>query len=309
MLNGYNKFFPFVQAFSVALPALLGMFWGAPLIARELEYGNLSIGVDPGRDARALDGHQTRRGRWREHGGRGADELDVDVVVQPDRHIERQSFRLRRSSTPPTSRRSATRRSPSRSAWRPGVLWRRTVPAMATTLAVFVLVRVPFDHFVRPRLDDARSASHVAQALTEHRIRTNAVRIEFRRTATSSRPNALLVGNSVVDNHGGTVTSQWLKEPLPRPAANGQPPNPGKGGPQDVGARPAAFTDCIEQDHRVVPPGRVVSTGLSFLGVPVDTRWRSTSWWPLLLGAFSYWWVRRAESPRALASCCCARRG
>src|SRR5579863_5244123 len=54
VLNGYSKIYPFVQALSVAFPALLGMFWGAPLVARELESGTYRLAWTQG----------VTRGRW-----------------------------------------------------------------------------------------------------------------------------------------------------------------------------------------------------------------------------------------------------
>ncbi len=60
-----------------------------------------------------------------------------------------------------------------------GVLWRRTVPAMATTLAVFACRARSVRSLRTTALDDARSASLIDQALTEHRIRTGTVRIEL----------------------------------------------------------------------------------------------------------------------------------
>jgi hypothetical protein len=172
-----------------------------------------------------------------------------------------------------------------------GVLWRRTVPAMATTLAVFIAVRLSFAHYVRPRLLTPLSTI----ASFKH-----AQNIGFERTPTGmsfvagsgSQPNALLVSDTVVGSHGGTVTSQWLKDNCRALFNFTPPPSQGKSGPTSVGVKPSAFTDCM---HKIT---------LSFHQVltyqPANRFW--TFQWmemsiyivlAILLGLFSYRWVRR----------------
>src|ERR1700722_16269716 len=43
LVSKYNKLFQFMTSFSVIVSALLGIFWGAPLIARELETGTYRL--------------------------------------------------------------------------------------------------------------------------------------------------------------------------------------------------------------------------------------------------------------------------
>ncbi len=40
----------------MVVPLLFGLFWGAPLVAKELEDGTHNLVVDPGRDPTALAG-------------------------------------------------------------------------------------------------------------------------------------------------------------------------------------------------------------------------------------------------------------
>jgi len=170
-----------------------------------------------------------------------------------------------------------------------GVVWRRTVPAMATTLVVYIAVRIPFAHFVRPRL---------LTPLSEVASIKHAQNIGFERTPNgmsfvvgdASHPNALLVSNSIVGNHGGTVTSQWLKNNC-RALFHFSPP-PGKGGHVTTGVRPAAFNDCMQKItasfHQVLiyqPPNRFWTFQWIEMSIYVV--------FAILLGAFSYWWVRR----------------
>ena len=125
-----------------------------------------------------------------------------------------------------------------------GVVWRRTVPAMATTLVAFVAVRLSFAHYLRPRL---------LPPLTKVATLKHAQNIGFERTPTgmsfvvgdANQPNSLLVSSSVVGNHGGTMSSQWLN--VHCHALFKFNPPPGKGGPTSVGVRPAMFTDCMNK--------------------------------------------------------------
>jgi hypothetical protein len=286
--NGYNKVFPFVQALSIALPGLLGMFWGAPLIARELESGTYRLAWTQG----------VTRARW---------VLTKLLVVGGASMVAAglTSWMLTWWSSPYDTL-NANRFSSSifDSAYivpigyaafafalgvAAGVVWRRTVPAMATTLVAFVAVRIPFDHFIRPRL---------LSPLTRISPIKGAQNIGFERTPTgmsfvvgdSNQPNSLLVGNSVVGDHGGTLTSHWLNIHC-HALFNFQPP-PGKGGPTSVGTRPAVFMDCTN---------KINASFHQLLTYQPAYRFWTFQWiemsiyivFALVLGAFSYWWVKR----------------
>ena len=67
---------------------------------------------------------------------------------------------------PRASCRSATPRSPSRSAWPPGTVARRTVPAMAITLLLFVVVQV-----AAPNVRAAAGATERTAAITPENMR------------------------------------------------------------------------------------------------------------------------------------------
>ncbi len=127
----------------MALPALLGMFWGAPLIARELESGTYRLAWTQG----------VTRSRWvltKLAVVGGASMVAAGLMswmltwwASPCRHAQRQSFRfvIFDSSYIAPIGYAAFAFALGVAA---GVLWRRTVPAMATTLVVFIAVRVPF---------------------------------------------------------------------------------------------------------------------------------------------------------------------
>ena len=69
LLNDYGSL-QYIATLLLVVPALVGMFWGAPLIARELEAA-LSAGLDAERNAAPLACREARLGRWRECGRRG----------------------------------------------------------------------------------------------------------------------------------------------------------------------------------------------------------------------------------------------
>jgi hypothetical protein len=288
--NGYNKIYPFVQALSLALPALLGMFWGAPLIARELESGTYRLAWTQG----------VTRARWV-----GTKLLVVGGASMVATGL--MSWMLTWWASPYDTL-SANRFSSSifDSAYiapigyaafafalgvAAGVLWRRTVPAMATTLVVFLAVRLPFSHFVRPRL---------LTAITKVTSLKHAQNLGFERTPTGmsfvagdgNPPNALLFSNKVVGDHGGTLTSTWLKDNC-RALFNFSPPgNSGKGTHVTTGVRPAAFTNCLH---------KITASYHQLLSYQPAYRFWTFQWIEmsifivlgLLLSAFSYWWVRR----------------
>jgi hypothetical protein len=172
-----------------------------------------------------------------------------------------------------------------------GVLWRRTVPAMATTIAAYVAVRVPFFHFVRPHL-----LTPVKQIVSLK----NASNVGFERTpnglsfiaGNTNLPNSLAFSTSVVGDHGGkAVTSAWLKNHCPSLLQSG-PPVSDKGVHLSTGIRPAAFTDCI---NKITATFHEV-----FLYQPANRFW--TFQWiemsiyivaAILLCGLSYCWVRR----------------
>ena len=71
--------------FMFAVPAIIGVFWGAPLIAREIEAHTGQAGLEPERYPHSLAGGQARSRRTGSHGHRRAAQPHGDLVVQPDR--------------------------------------------------------------------------------------------------------------------------------------------------------------------------------------------------------------------------------
>jgi hypothetical protein len=289
LVNGQDTYFPFAQAFSLVLPGLLGMFWGAPLVSRELESGTYRLAWTQG---------VTRR-RWvltKLAVVGGASMLAAGLM----------SFMLTWWASPidtlNANRFSSLIFDTSYIApigyaafafalgMTAGVLWRRTVPAMATTLGVYIAVRVPFFHFVRP---------HLMTPVTRVRSLKNVGNIGFERTQNgvsfvagdTNLRNALSFSSSIVGKHGGEVTQRWLGDHCRALLLLGNP-SPGKGVKVTTGIRPKAFTDCID---------KIAVTFHQVLRYQPANRFWTFQWiemsifivLALLLSAFSYWWVRR----------------
>jgi hypothetical protein len=90
---------------------------------------------------------------------------------------------------------------------RAGVLLRRTLPAMAVTLAVFVAIQVLVPALVRPHLVPPVQTTRTPSAAQLGTIFTNRDGdFVFRVTAISGQPGAWIIGNSWVGAAGQRVT-------------------------------------------------------------------------------------------------------
>ncbi|HET7018352.1 MAG TPA: ABC transporter permease subunit [Streptosporangiaceae bacterium] len=178
--TAYDLSFNLGVLFLYAVPALIGLFWGAPLIAREFETGtfrlvwNQSVGrgkwlaiklgvvglatmatvglfswlitwwADPIDKALALAGQTAPVGEYR-----------IDPLVFGARGIAPIGYAALALALGVTF----------------GVLIRRTLPAMAATLVAFVVVQVAWVNLVRPHLISPKTAStllkptHITQFL------------------------------------------------------------------------------------------------------------------------------------------------
>ena len=147
----------------LAAPALIGVFWGAPLVAREIEAGTFRLAWT----------QSVTRTRWlavklglvglASMATAGPAQPHGHLVGQPDRPGRRPARRAGRDTRLQPVRAAAVRFARHRPHRRTplfafalgvtvGVLIRRTVPAMAVTLAVFAAVQIVMPLLVRPHL-------------------------------------------------------------------------------------------------------------------------------------------------------------
>jgi ABC-type transport system involved in multi-copper enzyme maturation permease subunit len=273
-----------------AAPALIGIFWGAPLLTREFETGTYRLAWTQsvtrsrwlgtklalvGAATVAVTGLLTLTITW---WYRVLDPLTTSQYLVFDRRgiapIGYAVFAFASGALI-------------------GAIIRRTVPAMATTLAVFVLARIGTGLWVRPHF---MSPLHKIVSLTSGH--------EFGFTSSngspltlvakgSAGPNTWTLSNQVVTKTGHHVSSGRLAAFVQQYCPNITPPKPGGGG------------------HRVVPPGgpaafdacaRHASHAFNLLITyqPANRYW--TFQW-LELGVFlvlaaaafagCYWWVTR----------------
>lgn len=288
MLNEYNKYFPFVQALSLIFPLLLGIFWGAPLIAHELETGTYRLAWTQG----------VSRRRWvvTKFAVVGVASMVATGLL---------SWMLTWWASPidtlNASRFSSLVFDTSYIApigyaafafalgVAAGVLWRRTLPAMATSIVAFVTTRVLFVHFVRPNLmSPLKQITSIAKA-RNFGFSQSQSGLSFI-VGSPYRPNALVYDTTVVGKDGAHVTKNWLAIHCPG-LNNPQAQGVGKGLSVRTG-EPAPFTSCVHQ---------ISASFHEIVSYQPASRFWTFQWYEmtiytvaaLLLGGLSYWWVRR----------------
>jgi hypothetical protein len=280
------------------VPGLIGVFWGAPLIAREIESGTFPlvwtqsvtrtrwlvvklavIGVA----SMAVAGLLSLIVTW------WARPLDQAGAAVYDTFGERDLAPIGYAALAFAIGVTA------------GMLIRRTVPAMAITLFAFVVVRVATTYGIRPRLiGPAHRVLALDPASTGFGFETsptimlnslfNGGPSSALEPATPDMPNAWIYSTRVVDGSGHDLTNQVLNADCPNMASGGGTPTiPGHSEvPQSVQQSSQACVSKVGATyHELVtyqPAGRYWALQweeLALYGVAA-----------LLLGAFCVWWVR-----------------
>jgi hypothetical protein len=183
-----------------------------------------------------------------------------------------------------------------------GVFLRRTLPAMAATLALFVAVRLGFRYYVRPHL---LPASHMTTSLSSG----SALGFEITPprgitfvAGSPSLPNAMVMSSRIVDASGHAASAQALHAFVATHCpvvAHPQSRNPqsvtGTGGPKFGPGNQAAFDHCIQRlsgtFHLATtyqPPPRYWPLQWSEFGVFMAAA--------LLLAGVSLWRIQRAHA-------------
>jgi hypothetical protein len=279
----------------VVVPALIGVFWGAPLIAREFENGTHRLAWT----------QSVTRTRWL------ASKLVVvglaSVVVTGllsllvtwwqspiDRaHQDRFGSGL-------FGMRNITPLGYAAFGFALGVvaglLIRRTLPAMAATIVGFLAVRLTFTYVVRPNIFSPRHKTYALGANGMGFGSTNGGPPTLMPNPPNL-PNAWIYSTHVVDNAGHRITPAVVQATcpsLPFPGNGGGPP-PGSGTRVRVagpGGVPDALRDCVTKlsatYHEVVtyqPANRYWTL-----------QWGETAVYfaaALAIAGFCFWWIRR----------------
>lgn len=189
----------------IALPALVGIFWGAPLVARELE----------ARTERLVWAQGVTRSRWvlvklgfvglASAGGAGLLSLMFTWWSSPFDRVNIDRFTSvfdQRDIVPIGYTVFAFALGVAA-----GVVIRRTLPAMATTLGVFAAARVGFTQWARPHLITplrVLSPLHLTSGMTCNSVNNGPL------TLVGAKPGAWVYSAAVVNKAGHPVASTFL---------------------------------------------------------------------------------------------------
>jgi hypothetical protein len=282
---------------AILLPALIGIFWGAPLIARELETGTFRLSWT----------QSVTRTRWLavRVGVMGllsvaATGLFTLMVTWWSSPIDRANLNQFGSTF---GLRDIVPIGYAAFAFvvglTAGVLIRRTVPAMAATLVVFVAARETATFWLRPHL--LPPAHLVAQITSPDQIGFSLSSSGLQVFGNAQNiPNAWVLSSDVVNNSGHAPSTQFLKSACPS-LLSGSPSGGSGGGllhrrvSVQGGGPPAAFQDCAAKlsarFHEVItyqPASRYwAMQGLETAIFVVVA---------ILLAGLCFWWVRHRLS-------------
>jgi ABC-2 family transporter protein len=279
------------------VPALLGVFWGAPQVARELETGTYRLAWN----------QSVTRGRWLATKlacsalaaavVAGALTLAITWWSHPLDGVQGD----RRGSLP-------SRLTPVAFAMRGvvpvayavfavllgtliGLVLRRSVAAMALTLAVYVVIQVAVPLWVRPHLVSARTETQVISQTTLDGILAHGSGPFQITTHTKNRKDWILSNRTVdADGHPASLPA-WFADCLPPPPAEGS-----SNGTTQVSPGPGTMDDCLS---------RLTAEGYRqrLVYQPASHFWR-LQWVESglylaasgVLAGLSFWWLRRRLS-------------
>jgi ABC-type transport system involved in multi-copper enzyme maturation permease subunit len=271
------------EAISLGLPAVLGMFWGAPLVARELESGTFRLAWTQGRS----------RLRWL-----GAKLAVIGLATMVAQGLLSLTLTWWWS---PVGRANPDRFSPLifgafgvtpigyaalalALGITAGVVIRRTLPAMTATLAVFAGVRLAVTYWVRPYF-----AAPLHQVLAIN-PKDSSVGIDSPRGGPLSLnffpprlPNAWLTSYQVTNAAGQKTSGAVLDQHCPQFVSIIHGGHGDMGA--SIGACVAKLSETFHQTLVYQPASRYWPFQWAELGVFVALA--------LALAAFSAWWIRR----------------
>lgn len=180
-----------------------------------------------------------------------------------------------------------------------GLLFRRTLPAMATTAAAFVGVRLAVTYWIRPHFASPlrRSLKLGPNAFGGFVMTPSGVKVA---APNLTVPNGWVLSTSIVDKAGNPPTSAFLRNVCPGVVAH----HPGGSSVGNVGggskhAAPVAAQHAVQQMQHCIS-----EIAAKFHGVA--TYQPASRYWPfqayeaalfvlfaLGLAGLSLWWVRR----------------
>jgi len=300
-LNQVDKLLQLLGTALVAVPALVGAFWGAPLIAREFEAGTHRLAWT----------QSITRTRWLA--------AKVAVVGLASVVVTGLLSLLVTWWSSPLDRANANRFGSGMFGERniaplgyaafgfavgvaAGLLIRRTLPAMASTLVAVLAVRIAFTYAVRPNLlTPLRKALVLDPSATGFGSNNGGPSTLF--PNPPDMPNAWIYSTRVVDNAGDGLSPHLVATTCPSLGSIGPPPVAGQGAvrvqaPNDV---QSALHDCVQ---KIGATYHVVVTYQ-----PANRYW-PLQWFEtgvflaaaLAIVGFCFWWIRRGRRTRGRRS-------
>jgi hypothetical protein len=281
---GLQGALPFIVTIA---PALIGLFFGAPLVARELETGTFRL---------AWTQSVTRR-RWLA--------VKLGLIGLASMAVGGLLTWMVDWWASPLDAANKSRFNPGPFAWHgvapiayaafaftlgatAGVLLRRTVPAMAATLAGFVAARLAVENWIRPNLAPPHH-KYLSLVSTGH---FGILSLDASTGATSLTPPQVIIPNDWVlstairDKSGHALTAQRLLHACP---AYGQIPQTGPPPPAEFRSiHDACITKLAALFHTVVtyqPGSRFWPFQWAEMGIFLAAA--------LALCALTDWWLRR----------------
>lgn len=248
--NTFVDTYQFLQnalaALMLVVPALIGIFWGAPLVARELETGTFRLAWT----------QSTTRKRWLAAKLIVVGLASIIVVGLLSLIVSRWFSQIDRVNA-------------NRFAWTvfdlrdltpigyavfalalgvtAGLLIRRTLPAMAATLGGFIAARLAITQWIRPHL---MAPAHTTATLSSGRMLGFEAGPTGGATFVVGPPviqNAMIISSRIVDKAGKAPTANALHAFLQKICPNiGAPPRAAAGtGAHTRAGNPEAFQACI----------------------------------------------------------------
>ena len=286
------------SALLITVPALLGIFWGAPLVAREFEMGTWRLAWTQG----------TSRSRWLgirltmigfacvAVGGllsllvtwwfSPIDKVNMNRLVPAvfdERGIVAVGYTLFAFAVGVTA----------------GLLTRRTLPAMISTLAVFIGARLAIASWVRPHFMAPVESAFALRLVFGAGIQQTPTGLAYVQPA--SLPNAWIFSNDVVNNAGLSPTVKFLQSACPSMfSGSGSGASPTNGG----GTGGGAVTSGPTRNPNVNFPQCVARVGARYhelVAYQPGSRYWAFQWYEtvifvggaIALGALCFWWIRR----------------
>jgi hypothetical protein len=280
------------------VPALIGIFWGAPLVARELETGTYRLSWTQsvtrrhwlaaklavvGLSSVAVAGLLSLMVTWWSSPIDTANANRFGVAVFGLRDITPVGYAAFAFALGVAA----------------GVLMRRTLPAMASTLVAFIVVREVEVTSVRSHLmDPVRHVLAVsAQNGIDFSLTPDGLNLQ---AGPPTIPNGWGLSADVVNNAGQAPTAAFMKSACPSLANVGPAGGAAGSGAQHVrvssnGPGPQAFQDCVAKvaaKYHEVVTYQPASRFWAFQGIETAIFLVLA----LLLAGLCFWWVRHRLS-------------